>query len=307
MHAVPERRKVCPVEYANSPTLQYRPSQPVYQHSHLPDFGSAMYKLLSSGNMSTKDHLINCKAITSEIVSLISLQYANILVNSHPQVAQGVQSHSYFRTDPMSRVYYSFLYIHGVFGTPEERDYVTRMVNKAHRGVRGRNYNAMDPKQQLWVASCFFVATLTVQETFFGLLDEQSTEALYKDAFRFGTSLQVPPDMWPESIHKFWEYWNHEIHHFEATPAVLSVIDDILYPHNLPLWVLVFSPILRIFTIHWLSETYRARYGLRTTWLTSLVFCTSVFIIQWVYPLLPELVRHCHVYYLKRELRKYVK
>ncbi|KNG90124.1 hypothetical protein ANOM_002106 [Aspergillus nomiae NRRL 13137] len=209
--------------------------------------------------MSKTDGLINCQVIHSEIVTLIALQYANILVNSHPQIAQGVQNHSYFRTNPTSRIYYSLLYIQGVCGTPEERNCVSRIVNKAHRGVRGRNYNAMDPKQQLWVASCFFVATLTVQETFFGLLDEQLTEALYQDASRFGTSLQMPLEMWPESIHKFWEYWNHEIRHFEATPAVLSVARDVLYPHNLPLWILVASPILRIFTIHWLPEAYRAR------------------------------------------------
>ncbi|KAB8259932.1 hypothetical protein BDV32DRAFT_123683 [Aspergillus pseudonomiae] len=266
-----------------------------------------MYKPLSCGKMSKTDDLINCQVVHSEIVTLIALQYANILVNSHPQIAQGVQNHSYFRTNPTSRIYYSLLYIQGVCGTPEERNCVSRIVNKAHRGVRGRNYNAMEPKQQLWVASCFFIATLTVQETFFGLLDEQSTEALYQDASRFGTSLQMPLEMWPESIHKFWEYWNHEIRHFEATPAVFSVARDVLYPHNLPFWIWVASPILRIFTIHWLPEAYRARYGLRTTWVTSLVYGTCVFILRWVYPLLPEFLRHCHVYYLKRELRRYVK
>ncbi|KAF7623077.1 hypothetical protein AFLA_010387 [Aspergillus flavus NRRL3357] len=137
----------------------------------------------------------------------------------------------------MTRVYYTLLYVYGVIGTPEERDYVSKMVNKAHRGVRGRNYNAMDPKQQLWVASCFFVASLTVQETFFGLLDDQSKEVLYKDATRFGTSLQVPLEMWPENVNEFWEYWNHEIHHFEVTSAVLHVTQDVLYPHNIPLWL----------------------------------------------------------------------
>lgn len=266
-----------------------------------------MYRSFLYDAVLSKDHLISCGAISGELVSLIALQYANILVNSHPQVAQGVHHHSYFRTNPMTRAYYSLLYIQGLFGTPQEREYVSRMVNKAHSGVRGRNYNAMDPKQQLWVASCFFVATLTVQETFFGLLDDQSTEALYQDASRFGTSLQVPREMWPESIHRFWEYWNHEIHHFEATPAVLRVTHDVLYPHNVPFWVLVALPILRIFTVHWLSEENRARYGLRTTWITSTVYCTCVFIIRWFYPLLPAFLRHCHVYYMKRELRRYVK
>ncbi|RAQ60689.1 cytochrome P450 monooxygenase, partial [Aspergillus flavus] len=207
---------------------------------------------------------ISCQKILGEIVSLISLQYANVLVNSHPQVAQGVHNHSYFRSDPMTRAYYTLLYVYGVIGTPEERDYVSKMVNKAHRGVRGRNYNAMDPKQQLWVASCFFVASLTVQETFFGLLDDQSKEVLYKDATRFGTSLQVPLEMWPENVNKFYEYWNHEIHHFEVTSAVLHVTQDVLYPHNIPLWLLFVPPIARIFTIHWLPKACRARYGLRS-------------------------------------------
>ncbi|KAK6831801.1 hypothetical protein RU639_002886 [Aspergillus parasiticus] len=202
---------------------------------------------------------ISCQKILGEIVSLISLQYANVLVNSHPQVAQGVHNHSYFRTNPMTRAYYSLLYIYGVIGTSEERDYVSKMVNKAHRGVRGRNYNALDPKQQLWVASCFFVANLTVQETFFGLLDEQSKEVLYKDATRFGTSLQAPLEMWPENVNKFWEYWNHEINHFEVTPAVLHVTQDVLYPHNLPFWLFAVPLIARVFTIHWLSDACRAR------------------------------------------------
>ena len=68
-------------------------------------------------------------------------------------------------------------------------------------------YSAMDPRLQLWVAACLYYGTVDIGERMHGPLDPATADALYAYCARFGTSLQVRPEMWPKDREAFARYW----------------------------------------------------------------------------------------------------
>lgn len=87
-------------------------------------------------------------------------------------------------------------------GTESDRALIRAAVDTAHRQVRSTpsspvSYNAFDPKLQLWVASCLYRYFVDQHEFLHGPLDDTTADAVYLDAARLATTLQVPERMWP--------------------------------------------------------------------------------------------------------------
>ena len=101
-------------------------------------------------------------------------------------------------------------------GTESDRALIRDAVDVAHRQVRSRpsspfSYNAFDPQLQLWVASCLYRYYVDQHEFLYGPLDDATAEAVYRDAKRLGTTLQVPERMWPPDRVAFDEYWKRSL------------------------------------------------------------------------------------------------
>lgn len=101
-------------------------------------------------------------------------------------------------------------------GTPEERLALRDQINKVHAMVRSTEsstvaYNAFGRDLQLWVAACIYRGAVDTYQAFVGELDDATAESFYQEGKRFGTTLQVPEDMWPADRIAFEEYWHKEI------------------------------------------------------------------------------------------------
>jgi uncharacterized protein (DUF2236 family) len=101
-------------------------------------------------------------------------------------------------------------------GTDDDRTLIRAAVDTAHRQVRSRpdspvRYNAFDPALQLWVAACLYRYFIDQHEFLYGPLDDESADAVYRDAARLGTTLQVREDMWPADRVAFEEYWKRSL------------------------------------------------------------------------------------------------
>lgn len=110
-------------------------------------------------------------------------------------------------------------------GTDYDRALICAAVDVAHRQVRSRpsspvSYNAFDPKLQLWVAACLYRYFVDQHEFLYGPLDEASADAVYRDAARLGTTLQVPERMWPPDRAAFDEYWKRSLDELRIDPPV---------------------------------------------------------------------------------------
>ncbi len=124
-------------------------------------------------------------------------------------------------------------------GTDDERKLFRQAVNRSHRQVRSTEdspveYNAFDPELQLWVASCIYRGFEDVHRALYGPIPDEYIDYFYRNGARFGTTLQVEPDMWPADREAFEEYW------VESLKKVH--IDDRIREHLLSITKLEFMP-----------------------------------------------------------------
>jgi uncharacterized protein (DUF2236 family) len=101
-------------------------------------------------------------------------------------------------------------------GTDEDRELIRKEVDRAHALVRSTksspvSYNAFDPRLQLWVAACLYRYYVDQHEFLYGPLDDESADAVYRDAKKLGTTLQVRDDMWPPDRAAFDEFWKRSL------------------------------------------------------------------------------------------------
>ncbi|MCV7409936.1 hypothetical protein AWC05_23265 [Mycobacterium florentinum] len=133
---------------------------------------------------------------------------------------------------PIKRARTTFTYIAVANGgTDAQKAAYRRAVNRSHAEVYSRpgdpvQYNAFDPELQLWVAACIYKGGIDVYRTFVGELDEQDADRLYREGMSLGTTLQVPPEMWPADRAAFDKYWQESLDkvHIDDT------VREFLYP-----------------------------------------------------------------------------
>jgi uncharacterized protein (DUF2236 family) len=110
-------------------------------------------------------------------------------------------------------------------GTDNDRRLIRNAVDTAHAQVCSTerspvSYNAFDPKLQLWVAACLYRYFVDQHEFLYGSLDGAAADAVYNDAKRLGTTLQVPESMWPPDRIAFDEYWKRSLDELKIDPPV---------------------------------------------------------------------------------------
>lgn len=138
-----------------------------------------------------------------------------------PGVGRGVARHSQTLRRPFSRLRATMSYIYAVsLGTDEDRAAIARHVNRAHVPVQGEGYNAFDRDLQLWVAATLYRGAVEMYTLFVGPVPAASREAVYRQAWAFGRTLQVDDAQWPATADAFEMWW-------ESRQASLRVDDEV--------------------------------------------------------------------------------
>lgn len=149
-------------------------------------------------------------------------------------------------------------------GTESDRAMIRAAVDGAHRQVRSTSssplsYNAFDPKLQLWVASCLYRYFVDQHEFLRGPLDDAAADAVYSDAKRLGTTLQVPERMWPPDRAAFDEYWKRSLDELHIDPPVREHLHGVAAMAFLPWPLRVLAGRLNLFaTTGFLAPEFRA-------------------------------------------------
>ncbi|BBY27619.1 oxygenase MpaB family protein [Mycolicibacterium sediminis] len=133
---------------------------------------------------------------------------------------------------PIKRARTTFTYLAvATKGSDAQRKAFRRAVNTAHAQVYSTDespvkYHAFDKDLQLWVAACLYKGGVDVYRLFVGELDDETADQHYADGARLGTTLQVPPEMWPADRAAFDDYWQRSLDqvHIDDT------LRDYLYP-----------------------------------------------------------------------------
>lgn len=162
---------------------------------------------------------------------------ANVIMElSRPGVGYGVMESRVEsgRVDlhPIKRARTTFTYVAVAnAGTDAQKAAFRHAVNSAHQQVYSTSdspvsYNAFDPELQLWVAACIYKGGIDIYRTFVGEIDEQDADRLYREGMALGTTLQVPPEMWPADRAAFDRYWQESLEKVHIDDAVR----EYLYP-----------------------------------------------------------------------------
>ncbi|MGE2713173.1 oxygenase MpaB family protein [Mycolicibacterium litorale] len=133
---------------------------------------------------------------------------------------------------PIKRARTTFTYLAvATRGSDAQKAAFRRAVNKAHAQVYSTDespvsYHAFDKDLQLWVAACLYKGAVDVYRLFVGEMDDQAAEEHYRESATMGTTLQVPPEMWPADRAAFDKYWQESLDkvHIDDT------VREYLYP-----------------------------------------------------------------------------
>ncbi|MBJ7339613.1 oxygenase MpaB family protein [Mycolicibacterium sp.] len=129
-----------------------------------------------------------------------------------------------------ARTTFTYLAVAGS-GSDDQKAAFRRAVNKAHAQVYSTDespvqYNAFDKDLQMWVAACLYKGAVDSYRTFVGEMDDETADRHYAEGMTLGTTLQVPPEMWPADRAAFDVYWEEQL----AKVHIDDTVRDYLYP-----------------------------------------------------------------------------
>lgn len=156
-------------------------------------------------------------------------------------------------------------------GTDADRAVIREAVDSVHARVRSNaaspvTYSAFDPTLQLWVAACLYRYYVDQHEFLYGPLDDAAADAVYQDAKRLGTTLQVRDSMWPKDRLAFDDYWKRSLDELRIDPPVREHLYGVAAMAFLPLPARMLAGPLNMFaTTGFLPAEFRAQMGLSWT------------------------------------------
>jgi uncharacterized protein (DUF2236 family) len=201
---------------------------------------------------------------------------ANVIMQlARPEVGYGVvestvESAQLMR-HPVRRWLTTVTYLSvALMGTPAERADVRHMINRSHAQVRSTAdspvyYNAFDPGLQLWIAACLYQGMVDVHTALRGPADEQTADGMYQVACWFGSTLQMPRELWPADREAFRKYWETALASVRIDPPVRGYLRELLRLAYLPGPLgAVLGPVNQFLTTGFLPQAFRDQMEL--TW-----------------------------------------
>lgn len=182
---------------------------------------------------------------------------------ANPGVGRGVATHSSTLERPLERLRATMAYVYAVtLGTEGQRKAIARHVNRAHAPVKGPGYNAFDPGLQLWVAATLYRGALDVYRLFVGPVPEADRERLYREARRFGSTLQVDDGQWPADVDAFDRWWDAQVERLSVDDQVRAYMHAVLDGRHAPWYLRPAMPLQRFATRGLLPPRLRSLFAM---------------------------------------------
>lgn len=207
----------------------------------------------------------------------VLLPAANVIMQlASPAVGYGVlespvDSGNVYK-HPFKRAHTTGTYLAAAtLGTDADRALIRDEVDRVHALVRSTKsspvpYNAFDPRLQLWVAACLYRYYVDQHEFLYGPLEDDAADAVYQDAKKLGTTLQVREDMWPADRVAFDEFWKRSLDELRIDPPVREHLRGVAAMAFLPTPLRQLAGPLNSFaTTGFLPVEFRSRMGLQWT------------------------------------------
>jgi uncharacterized protein (DUF2236 family) len=142
-----------------------------------------------------------------------------LLQVAQPLVAEGVQQHSAFRTDPWGRLQGTLRsYLTIVYGTTAAARAEIRRLNDLHRTIdgpvvdagaratHGARYSARDPELSLWVHATLVDSTIETYDAWLEPYDMAARRRFYEETRPVGRAFGIPDSLLPTDYDAFQRY-----------------------------------------------------------------------------------------------------
>ncbi|OZF32367.1 hypothetical protein CH296_12460 [Rhodococcus sp. 14-2496-1d] len=195
---------------------------------------------------------------------------ANVIMQlGHPAVGYGVfesrVESGQINRHPIKRTRTTLSYL-AVAGMGDDRTKAAyrKATNRSHAAVRSTadspvKYNAFDPNLQLWVAACLYRGFEDVYVALYGPLDPDDADEMYRSCHVLGSTLQMPPEMWPTDRSAFEKYWEAALDDIHIDPTIrryLHGIASATFARPAVLHPLI-GPFFRFVTTGFLPQRFR--------------------------------------------------
>jgi uncharacterized protein (DUF2236 family) len=139
---------------------------------------------------------------------------------AHPLIAEGVDQHSDFRSDPWRRLQGTIRsYQRIVYGTRSQARAEISRLNELHRSIKGivgdpvarasggtGRYSARDPDLSLWVHATLVDSTIVCYDAWIEPLSRERRAAYYAETRPIGRAFGIPDKVLPKDLAAFDEY-----------------------------------------------------------------------------------------------------
>ena len=115
------------------------------------------------------------------------------------------------------------------------------------------------------MAACLYRYYIDQHEFLYGPLDDEAADAVYQDARKLGTTLQVGDDLWPADRIAFDEFWKRTLDELNIDPPVREHLHGVAAMAFLPLLLRFLAGPFNLFaTKGFLAPEFRLH--MRMTW-----------------------------------------
>ncbi|MBH0775906.1 oxygenase MpaB family protein [Nocardia bovistercoris] len=228
---------------------------------------------------------------TANVIMQLSLRPVAYGVMESPVESGRITEH------PWKRLRTTLTYLSvAMMGTERDKKVYTDAVNGSHRQVRSTadspvEYNAFDPRLQLWVAACLYWGIIDLEERLNGPMDEATQDVFYQYSHRLGTTLQMRRDMWPADRAAFAEYWNAELATKYIDDRTREFFYDLIDLKMVAKPLRIFAPVQRFFVTGLLPRPLREQMRLDWTPWNDQVMNVMLRATGAMYRLLPKHAR----------------
>lgn len=227
------------------------------------------------------DHDSMIRQIAQEALSLLGGGRAILLQLAHPLIAAGVDDHSTFQTDPLTRLLRTLSLMHTViFGNRDQAEAALQRFHRVHAQIEGRlpdaagrfpagtPYHGSDPHLKLWVAATLLDTSLVAYQQFVGTLMPDEQERYYADGIVLSQLMGIPQTIFPPNLAAFQRYMEEMLRGdtLAVTDTTRRLADDVLIPKNVSLIPAGSARLLRLTTAGLLPPQLRQAYGLTWSW-----------------------------------------
>ncbi|KAL2870925.1 oxygenase MpaB family protein [Aspergillus lucknowensis] len=162
---------------------------------------------------------------------------------------------------------------------------------------------------QLWLVATLYATATDIYQRIYGRIDYRTAERGYAEfalLLRHLDNVVLPAHLWPATRAEFWRYWDDELEGLSVSADAHKFAHDLATRTDLPRWVSMLKPVMRVVTVEMLPVRIREAYGLKSTMGTRGVYRTTMGFSVAVYPALPKNVRSWPVKYYLDEMRKHL-